>query len=98
MRWLLPLAYSNEEMIGVVSGNVHHRMQPPRNATPRIVGCQLSQISAPPGCIKASFSDNDSPRVGAGKVVEERCEATCAGTGWRLKARNWLMSILPLQS
>ena len=38
-------------MTGVVSGNSHQTMLPPRRETPRSVGFQLSQTIAAPGCM-----------------------------------------------
>ena len=78
---MLPLMYWNIEMTGVVSGSVAHVVQPPRSATPFMVGFQLSQHQRAPGCMKLSFSFRISPRVGAGSVIVCSCCATCGGTG-----------------
>ena len=51
MRWLPALANVNAEITEVVSGSWHHIVQPPRRETPFMVGFQLSQMTAPPGCM-----------------------------------------------
>ena len=61
-------------MIGVVSGSTHQRMQPPRSLTPRMVGAQLSCTTAPPGCMKAWFSDwMMPPHMGACRAASSIC-------------------------
>jgi hypothetical protein len=48
---MLPLTYSKPEMTGVVSGSAHHRDAAAAQRDARMVGFQLSQTTAPPGCM-----------------------------------------------